>query len=113
MCHPDRRHFAKGQCRPCYANDPVSKRRALLATYGLTVTAFDAMVATQGGRCAICRRVPDERLHIDHDHETGAIRGLLCASCNRGLGLLGDDEARLEAALAYMRDAWLRAVRSA
>lgn len=65
------------------------------------------MVAEQEGRCAVCGREPsgdrwDRSLHVDHDHETGAIRGLLCGPCNRGIGLLGDSADRIAAALAYL-----------
>ena len=56
----------------------------------------------QGGRCLICGCVPEKTLHIDHNHGTGAVRGLLCGKCNVGLGLFGDNPTRLERAAAYL-----------
>lgn len=63
------------------------------------------MLEAQGGVCAICRRPSDPApLHVDHDHRTGAIRGLLCSPCNTAIGLLGDDPDRMMAAAAYLRE---------
>ena len=57
-----------------------------LRIYGLTSEQFEALKELQGGCCAICHRVPEKDLHIDHDHESGQVRGLLCVSCNTRLG---------------------------
>lgn len=88
---------------------PASKRTYnLWATYGLTDADYDQMLEEQGSRCAICRRTPAEahrdgsRLRVDHDHATGEVRGLLCVSCNSGIGQLGDDAGRLRAAIEYL-----------
>jgi hypothetical protein len=54
--------------------------------YGLTPERFDEMVVDQEGRCAICRREFPQTPHVDHDHETGKVRGLLCRRCNIMLG---------------------------
>ena len=52
-------------------------------TYGLSAADYDALLAGQGGRCAICRGAPkSKRLAVDHDHGSGAVRGLLCSRCN-------------------------------
>lgn len=74
--------------------------------YGMTHDDFLDMLADQDGKCAICgsedsKRKGDKHLHVDHNHQTGKVRGLLCNSCNRGLGLLG--EANLQAALDYLK----------
>lgn len=73
--------------------------------YGIGQVEYDAMLAAQGGVCAICRGlcIQYERLCVDHDHETGAVRGLLCIRCNRGLGLFRDDPTLLIQASDYIR----------
>lgn len=63
---------------------------------------FDAMVMRQEGRCAICR-TGEEKLHVDHDHETGKVRALLCSYCNRGLGQFRDRIPVILAAADYLR----------
>lgn len=69
----------------------------------MTPELYAALVANQDGRCAICgeRAQP---LCVDHDHDTGEIRGLLCSSCNIGLGHLRDDARRLLAGVHYLKD---------
>ena len=66
----------------------------------MTLEHYEAMLDAKGGVCAICGDAPSGTvLHVDHHHETGVVRGLLC---NRCLGLLKDDPAVLRAALAYL-----------
>lgn len=69
------------------------------------------MLARQDGRCAICRTTfPGGRwghFHVDHEHETGAVRGLLCTVCNIGLGYFDDSADRLAQAAAYLTGARL------
>ena len=60
-----------------------------------------SIVACQDGVCGICGK--DKRLMVDHDHKTGKVRGLLCSSCNRGLGALGDEEIGLHRAIEYLQ----------
>ena len=81
-----------------------SRAGHLQRKYGLSLDQYEAMLASQRGTCAICTRPPGEgrSLHIDHDHETGRIRGLLCFRCNNSLGDLDDDPALLRAALRYL-----------
>lgn len=79
-----------------------------LKRYGITKDGFHAMMAEQGGGCAICggdNRDLKNRpiLYVDHCHDTGKIRGLLCDRCNRGIGCLKEDETVLTRALAYLR----------
>jgi len=71
-----------------------------LAKYGLSRDEWLRILRRQGNVCAICRR--PEFLNIDHDHETGKVRGLLCSSCNYALGCLQDDEQRALEALIYL-----------
>lgn len=78
-------------------------RRSLLKTkYGLTPKDYNALLASQGGVCAICRRRPAHRLCVDHDHQTGKVRGLLCACCNGGVGQFRDDPTLLRLAADYL-----------
>jgi hypothetical protein len=78
---------------------------ALAARYGLTIAQYDAMATEQNGACAICGYVPRGRLHVDHVHDSDppVVRGLLCRSCNFGIGFLEDSEERLTRAIEYLR----------
>lgn len=90
----------------------ANKRKFNLAkNYGLTVEEYNAMLRRQGGVCAVCGRgEPAEhgrtgkqfRLAVDHCHETGAVRGLLCQKCNRAIGLFGDDPILIRKAISYL-----------
>jgi hypothetical protein len=88
----------------------VSNRKShLKRKYGLTLEAFEALLASQGGGCAICGK-PDVD-HVDQDHRTGRVRGILCFRCNVAIGQMDDDCERLAAAMAYLaRDDELDAV---
>lgn len=63
---------------------------------------FEAMLILQSGRCEICTAEFTETPHVDHSHVTGRVRGLLCDSCNLGLGKFQDDPALLRLAAAYL-----------
>lgn len=82
--------------------------RALEKAYGITLEDYQSLLHQQGGVCAICREATrsnalHRRLSVDHCHETGMVRGLLCSSCNNGLGRFADDPDRLASAAAYLR----------
>jgi hypothetical protein len=68
--------------------------------HGITEADYDQMLEAQGGVCAVCEARPPA--HIDHDHDTGAVRGLLCHSCNTAIGALGDNLAGLQRAVDYL-----------
>lgn len=74
--------------------------------YGLTDADYKALFDRQGGLCALCGTDrPGGRfkvLHVDHCHETGRVRGLLCHRCNVALGTLGDTPKSIAAALEYV-----------
>jgi hypothetical protein len=74
-------------------------------TFGMSADEFDAMLEAQGGVCALCGERPEREasLHVDHCHETGAVRGILCLSCNQGLGKFRESAELLERAAAYLR----------
>ncbi len=99
------RHKAKQREYAESGKKKVADRKShLKRKYGLTVEQYDEMLEAQGGGCAICGRLPrgDIALHVDHDHETGVIRGLLCFTCNNALGDLEDDPERLYKAATYL-----------
>ena len=82
------------------------REKSLHDSYGLTVADYDRLCKAQYGVCAICKKPESECrqgvLHIDHDHTTGVVRGLLCELCNRMLGNAKDNPDRLIAAAHYL-----------
>lgn len=84
------------------------ERARTLRAYGLTQAGWDALVNRQGNRCAVCRTDKPggrgERWHIDHDHVTARVRGLLCGRCNTAIGMLGDDPEIIRAAARYVEE---------
>jgi hypothetical protein len=82
--------------------DPLHSRRAhLKKRYNLSLSEYTDMVDTQEGLCAICGTKPDV-LVVDHCHTNGKIRGLLCHSCNTGLGKFFDNTSFLSNAINYL-----------
>lgn len=88
-----------------------SKDRAadlrLRRTFGITLAEYDSILKHQGGKCAICRNKPkvgSARLAVDHNHVTGAIRGLLCMLCNRALGKWRDNDINVINAACYVQN---------
>src|SRR5262245_2625847 len=90
-----------------YKYDPTKSRLNKLKTkYGVSQAHYDAMLAKQDGVCAVCKRLQQRknyRLSIDHDHTTGAVRGLLCSDCNLAIGFLGDSPERAEKLARYLQ----------
>lgn len=81
------------------------RRKASLDAKLLTQTEYEAMVIAQNYGCSICGRADlDRRLAVDHDHQTGENRKLLCYKCNLGLGLFMDSPALLVKAASYLMD---------
>jgi hypothetical protein len=106
-----RREELKGRRRSHYVENPDVYKARNLRKFGITLDQFNAAMKAQGGVCAICKR-PSKTLHasgkvkdlaVDHDHETGRFRGLLCTSCNNGLGRFKDSPDLLAAAIAYLK----------
>ena len=86
---------------------PLQRAAHIIRTYGLTAHQHTALFASQGKVCAICNSAAPggskKQWHVDHDHETEVVRGLLCFSCNVGLGSFKDNPALLDKAAAYLR----------
>lgn len=81
----------------------ATRKRYLEQTYGITTEQYDEMFARQSNRCAVCRgEDPVRYWTVDHDHLTGAVRGILCWHCNVGLGHFRDDISNLVAAADYL-----------
>lgn len=103
MCKECKRELARVRYRAEGAAERTHRRR-VENRFGLERGQYDEMLAAHNGVCAICKSPPNEgrRLHVDHDHATGEIRGLLCYLCNAGIGMLRDDPALLRAAIQYL-----------
>ena len=125
-----RKHFDEFQARPKHTDGKSSwcqdctraaqitsqaqrkgRDRHLRNTYGITLTTYESILAGQGGGCAICGSRETSRhkktgtkhsLHVDHCHETGVVRGILCGRCNASLGMFSDSKEALLKAIAYL-----------
>lgn len=101
--HPNFKHGYSNKNHPMkkeYENEMF-----LLRTYGLTKEGLSVMLSEQGDACKICGHKfgqADRDMHVDHDHATGKVRGLLCYHCNRGLGSFKDSVESLSNAIAYL-----------
>lgn len=117
--NPERSRAIYAKSNAVRLADPEHRRRkredAIRRTYGIEPADLDRLIAAQGGRCAICRRVPEGRangrarpdrtagLHIDHCHTNSQVRGLLCGNCNTMIGLAKEDPGVLLAAVEYLK----------
>jgi hypothetical protein len=109
---PRNRNYKDGRhpyCKPCHnARGRETRQRLyggsrhyhLTRRYGISAAHAQELIDAQGGVCAICReRAPD---HVDHDHVTGQVRGMLCLPCNTGLGHFNDDVEVMAKAIDYL-----------
>lgn len=83
-------------------NKEKVKGHRLKAAYGINLGQFKNMLAAQDGKCAICLYSFTKTPHVDHDHKTGKIRGLLCSQCNTGIGYFKEDIMILRSAENYL-----------
>ena len=98
------------QCKECININHARHRESgkykdtqLRNKYGITLEEYEAMFNAQQGLCAICGEPQNNKLlSVDHDHDTDIVRGLLCDSCNRGIGMFLDNPDYLLAAAAYL-----------
>ena len=120
-CGKETEHYSlSGQCKVCLRSYKLSpegrngiKYTNLKSRYGITKDEWHWMLKEQYGKCKICNREMEIELgngnnsigcHVDHCHETGIIRGLLCNSCNKGLGFFKDDVSALQSAIIYLNE---------
>lgn len=112
--NPEKRETYSARQRARYKADPEKYRayfrnHRIKKQYDLTEAQYAALVVAQAGKCGICGKEPsgewhgDRMLNVDHDHETGAVRGLLCNRCNRALGLIGDTVESAQQVVEYLR----------
>jgi len=97
------------QRRARHRANPHKNRITKWREQGINVTheEYESMLVQQAYCCAICGTHASElkqALHVDHDHKTGRIRGLLCRHCNSGIGLLKDEPLIVESALKYLAE---------
>lgn len=93
-----------------HVSDTRRRQKNLVAAikrYGINFGDYSLMLGAQDGKCALCGDVPNgvkaaSRLHVDHDHETGKVRALLCTRCNQGIGFFRDDPRLLRLAADYI-----------
>lgn len=112
------KHGLSGYCKECkksQANEwarsrpkdkrALARRRYELKRFGVTPEWYDEQLKRQGGKCAICKGesgATRANLDIDHCHETLKVRGLLCSLCNKAIGMFGDSQVRVRAAVHYL-----------
>lgn len=98
-------------CKACYGSRAPKKKQLTparrrevnyRARYGMTVAEVESLLASQGGKCAICEAsLSIGKCRVDHDHGDGRVRGILCHRCNVGLSLM-EDHARFATAIRYL-----------
>lgn len=91
----DSKSGLNAHCRSCERNNKLTKN------YGIDSKDYDRMFESQEGACKICRK-QSRQLHVDHCHDSGKVRGLLCINCNNGLGRFKDNTQYLESAKQYL-----------
>jgi hypothetical protein len=94
-------------------NPEKMKKKRIQYTYGLSWDEYQAILARQGGVCAMCKTKSKRPLCVDHCHETGMVRGILCNPCNLTIGLCRDSTKITRAATAYLEAAQKRLRRQA
>lgn len=89
------------QCKACRQEHRYNEQ--LKDKYGISIEEYNTLYHKQGGVCGICHgKCSRSRLSVDHCHETGRIRGLLCAKCNRGLGFFNDNPVLIKRAIKWL-----------
>ena len=98
-----RSHMREWRAKNPERNKQTSRRAKIKKAYSISLEEYDKIFKSQGGLCAICYdSEKGKRLAVDHCHSTGKIRGLLCQTCNRGLGMFYDNPVLLRRAISYV-----------
>jgi len=85
------------------AYNEKDKWKRIKQRYGLSKEDYFKLLDKQNGVCAICKVKKEGTLHIDHNHKTGVVRGLLCSNCNMDLGIMKDNIYSLDNAIEYLK----------
>jgi hypothetical protein len=106
QAHPDRVRAATYRWRAAHPEEFKSYQKGIVRKrlYGITTEEYDALLLSQGNKCAICcgENLGNRDWNVDHDHNTNKVRGILCHSCNLLLGHSKDNPNVLCAAIAYL-----------
>lgn len=120
-CGVSGRHQARGLCDTCYRDDLLknspetlqrykinARDKQLQKDFGISLAEYGTMFEAQMGRCAICATTETGspthgHFAVDHDHDTGQVRGLLCIKCNMAIGLLLDSSDLAVKAALYLK----------
>jgi hypothetical protein len=109
--HSQNKEYANAYRRRWAAENPekaeAQRQRKRLRRYGLTIEQYDDIVCRQNNRCGVCRcslaEIESKRIHIDHCHVTGRVRGVLCEQCNLGIGKFKENAEALARAAEYLQ----------
>lgn len=110
-CQGVLKYASSNKCVPCkraaarkFQNTHFNRYGShLYKRLGITMADYFALAEAQEWRCKICEKIPQTRMHLDHCHKTMRVRGLLCGTCNKGLGQFRDDPKLLEVAARYLQ----------
>lgn len=101
---PNNKTGVEGKCKEC--RHISARPKQLKARYGIDEEQYETMLEKQGGVCKICKkyelRAKSKYMVVDHCHDTGKVRGILCHKCNTALGLFNDDTELLTVAKQYL-----------
>jgi len=105
--NPERHAENQERWRVSGGKSRSNRKSHLKRKFGITQEQYEEMLAAQDGGCAICGDSPEvgKALHVDHDHDTGDVRALLCVRCNNGLGQFKEDPILLDRARTYLQTA--------
>jgi hypothetical protein len=115
LAKPGKKEIHRQGTKNWYRDNPEKAKSLSLKKYGLDLDGYNALRKKQKYCCAVCKKheedvsqgrakTPATALHVDHDHRTGKVRGLLCTNCNIILGKCYDDETILKRAMQYLKD---------
>jgi hypothetical protein len=95
--------YLQGDTRLKYLR--IRRNRHLVNKYGITLEEYEVMLKKQNGVCYICKGKPeDKNMAVDHCHDTGKVRGILCENCNRGIGMFKHNVTLLKSAINYLQN---------